>query len=40
MPVVYQLFENILDKLGMNKPKLPIDDLLTEEYDHKEVLEY
>ncbi len=40
VPVIYLLFENILDKLGMNKPKLPIDELLNEDYDHKEVLEY
>jgi HAE1 family hydrophobic/amphiphilic exporter-1 len=40
VPVVYQLFDSILNRLGMNKPELPIDDLLTEPYDHKEVKEF
>ncbi len=40
VPVIYLMFENILDKLGFNKPKLPVDKLLNEPYDHKDVLEY
>ena len=40
VPVVYQLFENILDKLGMNKARLDVDALVAEPYEHKEVKEY
>ena len=40
VPVVYQLFDNILNKFGWNKPPLPFDELVTEPYDHKEVKEY
>lgn len=37
VPVVYQTFDNILHRLGMDKPGLPIDELLEEEYEHKEI---
>lgn len=40
VPVVYQLFDSILNRLGMNKPALPVDELLEEEYEHVEVKEY
>lgn len=40
VPVVYQTFENILNKLGWNKPPLPVDELYAEPYEHKEVKEY
>ncbi len=40
VPVVYQMFDNILNFLGMNKPPLDIDKLVAEPYDHKEVKEY
>ncbi len=40
VPVVYQLFDNILTKLGWNKPPLPVDELYAEPYEHKEVKEY
>lgn len=40
VPVVYQLFDSILNRLGLNKPELPVDQLLTETYEHKDVKEY
>lgn len=40
VPVVYQLVDNILHKLGLDKKGLPIDELLVEPYEHKEVKEY
>jgi len=40
VPVVYQTFDNILHKLGMDKKGMDIDELIAEDYDHKEVLEY
>ncbi len=40
VPVVYQTFDNILHKLGMDTKGLDIDELIAEDYDHKEVLEY
>lgn len=40
VPVVYQLFDSILNRLGLNKPELPVDQLLTEAYEHKDVKEY
>jgi len=40
VPVIYLMFDNIMDKLGMNKPKLPFDQLMVEEYEHREVKEY
>lgn len=40
VPVVYQLFDSILIKLGLNKPPLAFDELIAEPYDHKEVSEF
>lgn len=37
VPVVYQMFDSLLNRLGLNKPPLPIEDLLVEPYDHKDV---
>ncbi len=40
VPVIYQVFDSLLNRLGLNKPELPVDKLLTEPYEHKEVKEY
>jgi HAE1 family hydrophobic/amphiphilic exporter-1 len=40
VPVIYQAFDSLLTKLGLNKPELPMDELLTEAYEHKDVKEY
>jgi HAE1 family hydrophobic/amphiphilic exporter-1 len=40
VPVIYQMFDSLLNRLGFNKPELPVDELLTEAYEHKEVKEY
>ena len=40
VPVVYQTFDNILHKLGMDKKGLPIQELIEAPYEHKEVKEY
>ncbi|MCZ4242686.1 efflux RND transporter permease subunit [Pedobacter punctiformis] len=40
VPVVYQIFDNMLDRLGFNKKGKTIDDLMVEPYDHKDVHEY
>jgi HAE1 family hydrophobic/amphiphilic exporter-1 len=40
VPVVYQTFDNILHKLGMDKKGMDIDEMIAEDYDHKDVLEY
>jgi len=40
VPVVYQMFDSLLNRLGLNKPELPVDQLLTEHYEHKDVKEY
>ncbi len=40
VPVVYQTFDSILNKFGLNKPPLDFEKLTTEPYDHKDVLEY
>ncbi|RZK91219.1 MAG: efflux RND transporter permease subunit, partial [Pedobacter sp.] len=40
VPVVYLIFDRMLDKLGLNKKGKTIDELLEEPYDHKDVLEY
>lgn len=40
VPVIYQMFDSLLNRLGFNKPELPVDALLTEAYEHKEVKEY
>ncbi len=40
VPVVYQMFDSALTRLGLNKAPMPIDDLMSEAYDHVEVKEY
>jgi HAE1 family hydrophobic/amphiphilic exporter-1 len=40
VPVIYQIFDNIMERFGWNTPPLPVDDLAAEPYEHKEVLEY
>src|SRR5690606_41485290 len=40
VPVVYQTFDNILHKLGMDKKGMDIDQMIAEDYEHKDVLEY
>lgn len=40
VPVVYQTFDNILHKFGMDKKGLPIDEMINAPYEHKEVKEY
>lgn len=40
VPVVYLMFDRMLDRLGLNKKGKTIDELLEEPYDHKDVLEY
>src|SRR5690606_25483605 len=39
VPVVYQTFDNILHRFGMDKKGLPIEEMITEEYEHKELKE-
>lgn len=40
VPVMYQIMDNILDRLGFNKKGQSIDELLVEDYDHIEIKEY
>ena len=40
VPVVYLIFDMMLDKFGFNKKGKTIDELMVEPYDHKEVKEY
>lgn len=40
VPVVYLVFDRMLDRLGFNKKVKTIDEMLEEPYDHKDVLEY
>ncbi len=40
VPVVYLIFDMMLEKLGFNKKGKTIEEALSEPYDHKEVLEY
>jgi len=40
VPVMYQLFDSLLDRLGFNKKGITIDELMIQSYDHKEVKEY
>ncbi len=40
VPVVYLVFDIILDKLGMNKQGKTIEEYIAEPYDHVDVLEY
>ncbi|MFB5946026.1 efflux RND transporter permease subunit [Albibacterium profundi] len=37
VPVVYMLFDTILHKLGLDKEGLPIEELMVEDYEHKEL---
>ncbi|MCD0486714.1 efflux RND transporter permease subunit [Pedobacter sp. MC2016-14] len=40
VPVMYQVFDNLLDYFGFNKPGKTVEELMVEPYDHKEVHEY
>ena len=40
VPVMYLVFDNILDRFGFNKKTKSIDELMVEPYQHKEVKEY
>lgn len=40
VPVVYQLMDNILHRLGLDKKGIPIQELIEEPYDHRDVKEY
>ena len=40
VPVVYLIFDMMLEKFGFNKKGRTIDEYLEEPYDHKEVQEY
>lgn len=40
VPVVYQVMDNILHRFGLDKKGTPIEELMVEEYEHKEVKEY
>ena len=40
VPVIYQIVDKMLHKFGMDKPPLPIEELVAEPYDHKDVHEY
>ncbi|GAA4784700.1 efflux RND transporter permease subunit [Olivibacter ginsenosidimutans] len=40
VPVVYQVVDNILHRFGLDKKGRPIEELMVEDYEHKEVKEY
>ncbi|WP_432710595.1 efflux RND transporter permease subunit [Pedobacter sp.] len=40
VPVMYLVFDKILDRFGFNKKTKSIDELMVEPYQHKEVKEY
>ncbi|HWK99724.1 MAG TPA: efflux RND transporter permease subunit, partial [Parapedobacter sp.] len=40
VPVIYQIMDNILHRFGLDKKGQPIEELMVEEYVHKEVKEY
>ena len=40
VPVMYQIFDSMLNKFGFNKQGKTIDEMMEEPYDHKDVLEY
>ncbi|WP_342330469.1 efflux RND transporter permease subunit [Pedobacter sp. FW305-3-2-15-E-R2A2] len=40
VPVMYQVFDGILDRFGFNKKGKSMEDLIAEPYDHKDVKEY
>jgi len=40
VPVMYQIFDGMLDRFGFNKKGITIDQLMVEPYNHIEVKEY
>lgn len=40
VPVVYQIMDNILHRLGLDKKGVPIEELIAEPYEHRDVKEY
>ncbi|MFN0257434.1 efflux RND transporter permease subunit [Pedobacter ureilyticus] len=40
VPVMYQIFDNILERFGFNKKGQTIEELMVEPYDHKDVNEW
>src|SRR5690606_18431809 len=40
VPVMYLIFDGILDRFGFNKKTVTIEELMTEPYEHKDVHEY
>lgn len=40
VPVMYQIFDGILERFGFHKKGITIDELMTAPYDHKDVKEY
>lgn len=40
VPVMYQIFDGLLDRFGFNQKGVTIDELMVEPYDHKDVKEY
>ena len=40
VPVMYQIFDRLIEKFSGNKKQKTIDEMMTEPYDHKEVKEY
>ncbi|MCX2453188.1 efflux RND transporter permease subunit [Pedobacter sp. PLR] len=40
VPVMYQIFDNILTRFGFNKKGKSMEELIAEPYDHKDVKEY
>ncbi|WP_304065656.1 efflux RND transporter permease subunit [Pedobacter glucosidilyticus] len=40
VPVMYQIFDRLIEKYGGKKAEKTIDELMVEPYDHKEVKEY
>jgi HAE1 family hydrophobic/amphiphilic exporter-1 len=40
VPVMYQIFDRMLDRFGFNKKGVTIEQLMVEPYNHKEVKEY
>ncbi|PTS96717.1 acriflavin resistance protein [Pedobacter sp. HMWF019] len=40
VPVMYQVFDNMLERLGMNKKGKTMEELMIEPYTHKDVKEY
>jgi len=39
VPVVYQMFDNILHRFGLDKKGLDIEQMIAEDYEHKELKE-